>query len=449
VNKDTIVALATPPGRGGIGVVRLSGPRAQEIAQSFVERPGAFEPRHATFTRLVLPSRGAIDHVVVISYPGPASYTGEDVVEISAHGSPVLLQQIVGAALERGARLAARGEFTLRAFLNGRLDLVQAEAVADLVAASTPLQARAAFDQLDGTLTARMGDIDAQLLDLAVRFEASLDFPEEGYTFIDEAEGARRIGEIAAQVEALACEGRRGRLLREGITVAIVGRPNVGKSSVFNRLAGAERAIVHAAPGTTRDLISEIVDMNGLAVTLVDTAGVRPAEDAVEAEGVRRANQSIAAADLVLAVFDTSAPLSVEDRSLLKQTESRPRLIVLNKADLPVVWTADMLGSEGEAVTVSARDGKGMDLLRGAIAEAAGVTEHQVPAAVTNMRHVALLERALAALRRAERSASEHAYEELVLADIHEARSSLEEVTGRRTSDDLLNEIFDRFCIGK
>ncbi|HEV3141228.1 MAG TPA: tRNA uridine-5-carboxymethylaminomethyl(34) synthesis GTPase MnmE, partial [Vicinamibacterales bacterium] len=281
--SDTIVAIATPPGRGGIGVVRLSGPRAREIAGALVTHDGPLEPRRATFCRV---SHGGdeIDHVVATSFPAPASYTGDDVVELSAHGSPVVLKAIVTAAMAEGARLANPGEFTLRAFLNGRIDLMQAEAVADLINAATPLQARAAFDQLDGTLTRAIAALDAALFDLIAGLEASIDFPEEGYHFLEPAALARSIDDLIARTGALVADASRGRLIREGLQVAIVGRPNAGKSSLFNALAGASRAIVTDVPGTTRDLVTEVVDFDGLRVTLVDTAGLRDANDRVEAE---------------------------------------------------------------------------------------------------------------------------------------------------------------------
>jgi tRNA modification GTPase len=449
MQNDTIVAIATPPGRGGIGVVRVSGPRARDLAVALLEHRGPLEPRLATFARLVIPETGAIDHAIATFFPAPGSYTGEDVLEISAHGSPVLLNEIVSAAIRGGARMAGRGEFTLRAFLNGRLDLVQAEAVGDLIAATTPLQARAAFDQLEGTLTTRIAAIDAQLLELVVRLEASLDFPEEGYRFLDGDEAVQRIDAVAASLATLVHDGRRGRLIREGMTVAIVGRPNVGKSSVFNRLAGAERAIVHDIAGTTRDLVSETVDINGIEVTLVDTAGLRDATEAVEAEGVKRAAHSARAADLVLAVFDASQPLTEEDRGVMARTSSRPRLCVLNKADLPAAWPPSSLGADRDPRAVSARDGLGFDALRASIAAAAGLADPRERAAVTNLRHLALLERAAGALGRARASAHARAYEELVLADLHDARAALEEITGRRSAEDLLDEIFGKFCIGK
>ncbi len=265
-----------------------------------------------------------IDQAVVTFFPAPASYTGDDVVEISAHGSPVVLQQIVSAAIDAGARLAEPGEFTLRAFLNGRVDLMQAEAVADLIDAATPLQARAAFDQLEGTLTCAIRAIDATLFDLIARLEASVDFPEEGYHFVDPDAIAREIDAVLLTTGALLDEGRRGRLLREGLQVAIVGRPNVGKSTLFNALVGAPRAIVTDVPGTTRDLVTEVIDLEGLRVTLVDTAGLREAADAIEAEGVARSRQSTEVADLVLQVVVDEEPQDID----VKQ------LVVRNKVDL-------------------------------------------------------------------------------------------------------------------
>ena len=286
---DTIVAVATPPGRGAIGVVRLSGPQAHQITDRIATRRAA--ARVAALARVqVLDAAGceAHDDAVVVCFEAPHSYTGEHVAEISAHGNPLLLEGIVRAALRAGARLAEPGEFTLRAFLNGKRDLLQAEAVADLIEAATPLQARAAADQLHGTLTARIGAIDAQLFDLLARLEASLDFPDEGYHFVEPSAVATALTDVIASIDALLADAARGRLLRDGATVVIAGRPNVGKSSLFNALVGAERAIVTEVPGTTRDLVAERVDIEGLALTLVDTAGARDTSDRIEREGVAR-----------------------------------------------------------------------------------------------------------------------------------------------------------------
>jgi len=297
---DTIVAVATPPGRGAIGVVRLSGPQAHQITDRIATRRGA--ARVAALARVqVLDPAGceAHDEAVVVCFEAPHSYTGEHVAEISAHGNPLLLEGIVRAALRAGARLAEPGEFTLRAFLNGKRDLLQAEAVADLIEAATPLQARAAADQLHGTLTARIGAVDTRLFDLLARLEASLDFPDEGYHFVEPSAVAAGLTDIIGSIDVLLADAARGRLLRDGATVVIAGRPNVGKSSLFNVLVGADRAIVTEVPGTTRDLVAERVDIEGLALTLVDTAGARDTNDRIEREGVARSVQARGAAELV------------------------------------------------------------------------------------------------------------------------------------------------------
>jgi tRNA modification GTPase len=448
-STDTIVAIATPIGRGGIGVVRVSGPDAPSIAARLTNRQEPLHPRTATFARVN--AGGARDHVIVTFFPGPHSYTGEDVVEISAHGSPVLLRAIVEAAMTHGARLAEPGEFTLRAFLNERMDLVQAEAVRDLVDAVTPLQARAAYDQLEGTLTMEIRTLDQRLFDLTVRLEASLDFPEEGYHFIESGDAGREISSIAAALDALIAGAARGRLIREGLQVVIAGRPNAGKSSLFNALAGAGRAIVTDIPGTTRDLLTEVVDIDGVPMTFVDTAGVRGgATDPVEAEGIARAVAARGVAHVVVVVVDRSRPLDDDDRALLAATRERARVVVASKADLDARWTMDALGSDGcEAIAVSAVDGHGLDVLRQTLAAAAaGEPLRDVPA-ITNVRHAELIRGARAALARAAAAAQEETPEEFVLADLNEARQQLEEVTGARTPDDVLRAIFERFCIGK
>ena len=287
---DTIVAIATPPGPGGIGVVRVSGPSSTGIANTVLRRPTLLKPRRATVTEVVGPDSGkVIDRVVATYFPRPGSYTGEDVVEVSGHGNPVLLRQIVSAVIAAGARLAEPGEFTFRAYLNGRINLVQAEAVADLADAVTPRQARAAFDQLEGTMISVVEKIDRELFDLVSLLEASLDFPEEGYHFVDEQSVASETTALSTQVSQLLANADQGRLLREGCQVAIVGKTNVGKSTLFNSLCRAPRAIVTETAGTTRDLLTEKIDLGGVPITLVDTAGIRETQDPVEAEGVEDA----------------------------------------------------------------------------------------------------------------------------------------------------------------
>ncbi|MBI4477533.1 MAG: tRNA uridine-5-carboxymethylaminomethyl(34) synthesis GTPase MnmE [Acidobacteria bacterium] len=452
---DTIVAIATPPGRGGIGVVRVSGPDVMRVACSMLEVATSLAPRHATLTRVIRDSSGSrtyLDQVIAIFFPAPHSYTGEDVVEMSAHGSPVILREIVSLAMTRGARLAEPGEFTLRAFLNGRIDLIQAEAVADLVDAVTPLQARVAFDQLDGTLTQRIRQIDAGLFDLVARLEASIDFPEEGFHFVDRAEASRELRDLRASVDALLGDGRRGRLIREGRHVAIVGKPNVGKSSLFNYLVGADRAIVTPQPGTTRDLVTERADLNGLVMTLVDTAGIRETVDQIEREGVRRARGAAGVADFAILMLDRSRPLDVDDHALLTQLSSAPHLLVVNKTDLPAAWPLEDLGCGNGAIEVSLHTAHNLEALRGQVAEA--LSEHDPvrdEVAVSNIRHIALLERASEALERGTDMVNRPIpeAEELILVELQDAKSALEEITGHRTSEDTLRHIFERFCIGK
>jgi tRNA modification GTPase len=446
--SDTIVAIATPPGRGGIGVVRVSGPEAHRIAYSLIARERALEPRRATLTviRLKAETRDTVDQVVATYFPAPASYTGEDVVELSAHGSPVVLRTIVAAAIASGARLAEPGEFTLRAFLNGRIDLTQAEAVGDLIDAVTPLQARAAFDQLQGTLTRTIAEIDGALFDLIARLEASVDFPEEGYHFVEPAALAGAVDALIERTGRLLVDARRGRFVREGLQVAVVGKPNVGKSSVFNALVGTSRAIVTDIPGTTRDLVSEVVDLDGLRVTLVDTAGLRRTTDCIEAEGVERAWQAQRVSDLTLVVLDGATPLDETDFDVLSQVVECKTLTVSNKADLDPGWTDPAL------LRVSARTLEGIPELRQAIVAALDIEPLRDTPEITNVRHIALVQRAQDALRRARAAACSDAgslSEEFVLADLQEARAAFEEIAGRRAGDEVLSQIFSKFCIGK
>ena len=384
---------------------------------------------------------------MAVFFPAPRSYTGEDVVEISTHGNPLILKGVVQRAIAAGARLARRGEFTLRAVMHGKRALVQAEAIADLIDASTPAQARLAFDQLHGTLSARLAAIDADVFDLIAKLEASLDFPDEGYHFLQEGEAAAVLTRVLGAIEALLGDAARGRLLREGATVAIVGRPNVGKSSLFNALVGGDRAIVSEIPGTTRDLVTERVDVRGLCVTLVDTAGVRESSEPVEQEGVRRTARARETADLVIVVLDASRGLTGNDEALLRETSDDRRVVVWNKCDVRAGPDDPALAGD---CRVSATAGTGMDDLRDAIAGALTDAEPDREApAIANVRHIAELEGVRDALLRARALAAERAPEEFVLRDLHTARAHFDGLFGARTSADVLARIFDRFCIGK
>jgi tRNA modification GTPase len=437
-------------------------------------------------TRVRDESGARLDEVLATLFPAPHSYTSEDVIEISTHGSPALLRAVLRAAIRAGARLAEPGEFTLRAFLNGRIDLVQAEAVADLVEAATPLQARVAFDQLEGTLTQAIGRIDGELFDVCVRLEASLDFPEEGYHFVGRDEVREALAAVRDRLGVLLAGAQEGRLIREGRHIAVLGRPNVGKSSLFNWLVGSERAIVSDTPGTTRDLVTEHIDFEGIRLGLVDTAGIRLGEDSVEREGVARARRAASVAEAVLVVCDASQPCGQDDRDVLDQVPESRRLVVLNKIDLgvheewvrfvrspgPTVRSPGPLGpgslpgaeapglrtdvgSPRPSVFVSLKTGAGLDELRVALRtllghEAAGVPRDEP--LLTNVRHETLLRQAHEAMVRTVAALDDRGgdvSEELVLADVAEARHALEEVTGRRSTEDLLRCIFERFCIGK
>jgi tRNA modification GTPase len=447
-SDDTIVAIATPAGRGGIGVVRLSGAQARDVASRVVTRRAALSPRRATLTRVRLHDAGAVhtgDHAIVTWFPAPHSYTGEEVVEMSVHGSPIVLRGLVAALVSAGARLARPGEFTFRAFLNARINLTQAEAVADLIEAATPLQAQTAFDQLEGTLSTRIEELDRVLLDLIARLEASLDFPDEGFHFIEPGEAGERIDTVLAGLKDVLSHETRGRLIREGATVVIAGRVNAGKSSLFNALIGHERAIVTDVPGTTRDLLTETVDIDGLAVRLVDTAGEREAYDAVEREGIARAVRARDAADLTLVVIDSAEEMNDVDRRLLDWSSSVTRVVVASKCDRPPKWEMD------GAIRVSTLRNAGLSALRSAML--AALTEGQSlrdPPPVSNLRHVLLLKEAWRMLTRARAALKEQgAPEEFVLVDLQRARASLGEVVGVGSPEETLDYIFSRFCVGK
>ena len=451
---DTIVAIATPTGRGGIGVVRLSGAQSVAIAGRLIDTAEPLQPRHASLRRVVdLSSDGEIrvvDQVVVTWFAAPNSYTGDDVVEISGHGSPVLLHHIVELAVRAGARLAEPGEFTLRAYLNGKMDLVQAEAVADLVNAVTPAQARVAMAQLGGTSTAAIQEADRLLLDLIARCEASLDFPDEGFHFIDQSAVREVLGTITRQLERLVTGAGQGQLIRDGITVVIAGRPNVGKSSLFNVLLGRERAIVTPEAGTTRDLLTESLDLFGMPCVLVDTAGVRADAGVVEREGVARASDARRTAQLVLLVLDGSAPLNDVDGELLNETSTTPRVIAINKADRSPAWRRQDHQWADEAISISVLSGEGLEDLKRAVAKRAGRDPGwRDSVALSNARHIGLVRSAHGALSRAAVALADGATEEMLLVDLHEARGYLEAVAGRRTIDDVLRHIFSTFCIGK
>ncbi|HVP41901.1 MAG TPA: tRNA uridine-5-carboxymethylaminomethyl(34) synthesis GTPase MnmE [Terriglobales bacterium] len=445
---DTIVAISTPPGRGGIGVVRLSGPEARSIAQPLLKLQQDLAPNRALFGELLDPSTGErIDEVVVTYFQKPHSYTTDDVVEISAHGSPVVLRHLVELCLARGARLAEPGEFTLRAFLNGRLDLAQAEAVRDLIESQTLYQAKVAAQQLEGALSRRLQPLKQELVNLIAVMEAGIDFAEDDVAVLPWEEIERRIAAVRAPLEKLAESFAYGKVVHEGLTLAIVGRPNVGKSSLFNRLVERERAIVTASPGTTRDLVSETVSLGGIPVRLVDTAGIRPSRDEAESIGIQKTFEAAADADLVLVVLDASRPLTDEDDALIARFQDRAAVVIENKSDLPATGDRRLATS---VLRTSALTGDGIDHLRRQIlARVSSDGAARESGFLTSARHQQLVRDSIAALDAAARSTRDRVPHEMVLLDLYSALRAIDTITGQTTADDILNLIFSSFCIGK
>jgi tRNA modification GTPase len=458
---DTIVAISTPPGRGGLGVVRLAGPDARSIAAPMLRLSHGLEANRAHFGELIEPdTQERIDEVVVTFFQKPHSYTTDDIVEISAHGSPVVLRHAVELALARGARLAEPGEFTMRAFLNGRLDLTQAEAVRDLIDSQTLYQARVAAQQLGGALSHRLAPIKHKLVELIAALEAGVDFAEDDVSVLPGPRILDRIAAVAAPLRELCRSFAYGKLVHEGLTLAIVGRPNVGKSSLFNRLVERERAIVTATPGTTRDLVTETVAIGGIPVHLVDTAGIRQAlnEDEAEIIGIRKSMEALADADLVLVVTDASQPLTPEDHELIEQTSRGNAIVVANKIDLahgqPLTanYQSDhpIARSPDHPIPTSALTGAGIPELRAAILDhVSGGAPQQETAFLTNLRQQKLVEDSLTALAAATRAVETNTPHEMLLLDLYNALRPLDEITGATTTDDILNLIFSTFCIGK
>jgi len=408
------------------------------------------EPGRAIFGELTDASTSArIDEVVVTFFAKPHSYTTDEIIEVSAHGSPVVLRHIVEVCLASGARLAEPGEFTMRAFLNGRLDLTQAEAVRDLIDSQTLFQAKVAAQQLDGALSNRLKPIKQKLIELIALLEAGIDFAEDDISVAPDAAILQDIAEVRRPLDELANTFNYGKVVHEGLTLAIVGRPNVGKSSLFNRLVERERAIVTAQPGTTRDLVSETVAIGGIPVQLVDTAGIRRALDEAESIGIRKSMETLADSDLVLVVVEATQPTSGEDRELLKQVEGRPVIVVENKCDLRSAQLS-ALSSQGPRVRTSALTGEGIgelraEILRHVSGESATVLEGGF---LTNVRHHKLVTDALTSLD-AARAAVARVPHEMLLLDLYSALRPLDEITGVTTTDDILHLIFGTFCIGK
>lgn len=470
--EDTICAIATPAGEGGVGIVRLSGPKAVIVAESLVRlrsgKPlGSVASHTLQLADLVLPSsptspgqlmdRGGasqgrlLDEALVVYMKSPRSFTGEEVVEFQSHGGALVLSCVIRACVQAGARLAEPGEFTKRAFLNGRLDLSQAEAVLDTIRAKSSASLAIAQRQLRGDLAKEVEAAREALLGLLAHLEAGIDFVEEDLAFLGADQLSKKIGEVALLVERLLSTANQGRLLREGARVIILGRPNVGKSSILNRLLKEDRAIVTEIPGTTRDVIEESLDLEGIRIHLLDTAGIRETEDAVEREGIKRTREAQEKSDLQLIVVDGSCPLTTEDVVLIKGAARGKHVLVINKADLPLRADTSLLGEMVRSVSVSAKTGAGLEgLIREIRSQLVGPgAETTEGVLVTNVRHEIALTRAGESLHQAGQSISAGMAAELVAVDVRAAADALGEITGAISTDEILERIFSEFCIGK
>lgn len=445
---STIVALSTPRGRGALAVIRLSGPLAINIVTQMTGVVD-IEPRKAKLTTLKR-EQEIVDEVILTCFLAPNSLTGEDVVEISCHGSPAVVRQIVDRTLELGAVLAGPGEFTLRALSNGKINLAQAEAIRDLISAQTDAAVKQAARQMNGELSNTLDPFKEKLVEVIVLLESALEFVEDDLPAPRVSEIETTLASVIAGIEKLSASYSAGRLLQDGVRVTIAGRPNVGKSSLFNSLVAHERAIVTEIPGTTRDTLSEAIDLGGVPVILTDTAGVRQTADGLETLGIERTHRALSDADLVLVVIDGSDEVGPADRDLLSQTAESRRIVVMNKCDLPSFRAADSCLGVPQTINVSARSGEGLDDLRAAMLDSlngAGVEDQGL--LITNARHYDLLCRAKQEVELAQAAFRDRHSEELVLVPLHNALKYLGQVTGETTTEDILSEIFATFCIGK
>lgn len=456
-HTDTIVALSTPPGRSAIGVVRISGPDALKILRMLIASE-SFDPQPnlLSLKNLIDPAtRETLDQALVCFFKAPHSFTGEDLVELHCHGSPVLLRSIIEIILQQDARLAEPGEFSLRAVANGRLKLTEAEAIRDLIAAQTDAALRQSTRQLKGEISKTLQPAKDELLKLIVRLESSLEFVEDDLPALESQKIVSSLKELRRDLEKLAGTFRQGKLLRDGLTVALVGRPNVGKSSLFNMLLGRGRAIVTEIPGTTRDTITESIGLNGVPLILIDTAGIRSSIDEIESIGVERTRRAAADADLLIVVIDGATDLSDEDRHVLAEVANTKHIIALNKSDLESFSVARLGGASvpqdsSAVISVSAKTEAGLERLRAAILKpfANGGAQSE-SLLITNSRHHDLLVRSLVAIESSERLVDEVASEELILVGLHNALRHLDEITGETTTEEILGQIFSTFCIGK
>ncbi len=447
IETDTICAVATPPGAGGLGIVRVSGPAVPKICQTLLGRvPVA---RHATLAHFRDQEGEVIDSGIALFFASPQSFTGEHVLELQGHGGTHILNRVMQRVLELGARAARAGEFSERAFLNDKLDLVQAEAIADLIESGTDAAARAAQRSLQGVFSEKVQALQEKLTNLRVFVEASIDFPDEEIDFLAESDVVQRVEDAEEQLSGLLNDARQGRLLRDGIVLAIIGRPNAGKSSLLNALSGQESAIVTEIPGTTRDVLREQIDLDGIPVHVADTAGIRETSDLIEAEGVRRARQALEAADIVLLVEDASADEGIDQDLTTELPDPARGIRIANKIDLLPAEKQILRKTETNRVWISAKTGQGLESLRHKIKEAVGASEQAEGSFSARQRHVDALNRAGRHLRAGRKVMKASQAGELLAEELRLAQQALGEITGEMLPDDLLGQIFASFCIGK
>jgi len=454
-NPDTITAIATPSGRGGVGIVRLSGPHAKQIAYKIIQKPNDSEthailPRFAHFTKFYHSNSTVIDEGIILFFENPHSFTGEDVIELQSHGSPIVLDQLIKAAIHYGARMARPGEFSERAFLNKKIDLAQAEAIADLIAAHSEEAARSAVRSLQGEFSKKIEALQNSLTQLRIQIEAMIDFPEEEIDFLSDPRVGALLQKTIDAVADVKKQAVRGVLLQSGLNVVIVGKPNAGKSSLLNYLSGRESAIVTDIPGTTRDILRESINIDGMPLHIVDTAGLRDTDDVIEQEGVRRAYAQMQQADLILLLVDATD----SSTNYLNNTEALAEagakyLIVSNKIDLTGEQPAIIKHDNYSEIKLSIKKNLGMHLLIDAIKQSAGFQSSETNGFIARRRHVDAIERALAFLLHGQHQLITNRAGELLADDLRQAQLALSEITGEFSSDDLLGKIFSSFCIGK
>jgi len=440
---DTIAARATAPGVGGIGIIRISGPQVTTIAQQLMERLPT--PRYAMHTQFLNQDKSVIDEGIVLYFPNPHSFTGEDVLELHGHGGPVVMDCLLQRVVELGARLAEPGEFSERAFLNDKIDLTQAEAIADLIAAHSVQAAKSAMSSLQGKFSTEIHSLVDRLIELRTYVEAAIDFSDEEIDFLSDGHVAEKLAVIIQQITQVMTRANQGALLRDGMKIVIAGKPNAGKSSLLNQLSGRDSAIVTAIPGTTRDLLHEQINLDGLPLHITDTAGLRQSDDPIEQEGIRRAWAEIEKADQVLLIVDSSHEQAIDDELVKQLSTANNLLIIHNKIDL----TGDAAKTMNNRIYLSAKTGEGMELLTSELKKTMGFENNAEGVFIARRRHVDALAKALTHLQTGQQQLKLHQAGELLAEDLRQAQQALSTITGQFTSDDLLGEIFSTFCVGK